>query len=257
MKGKSRSYAKQSRVKMRQNTFQDFLARNKEANFSSTKIDPDEYFKETICSKMGIDLNWLQEKDTNKRFRINMIERIRQSEVKSLKAKHIMTDFLATKRRDKSGIVLATGEKELEDGVRNDMFLKVVRLRNQVMARKSKSVSRTHYIAKAKDAKPDNSAKELYSATAHCRKRETLYKKQLASTAENLQRDIARLERSLGAIRSGHLPIRKRMLSLKGSVKEHRRERSLVKSILSKARGIDIESLNQTENNVYDSPYNH
>eukprot|EP00826_Nyctotherus_ovalis_P016463 TRINITY_DN14765_c0_g2_i1.p2 TRINITY_DN14765_c0_g2~~TRINITY_DN14765_c0_g2_i1.p2 ORF type:complete len:145 (-),score=29.75 TRINITY_DN14765_c0_g2_i1:14-448(-) len=138
----------------------------------------------------------------------------------------------------------------------SDIFLKVARLRNQVIARKSKSASRTHYTAKTKDIKPDNPAKEFYNTTAHTRKRETLYKKQLASTAENLQRDIARLERSLGVIRSRYLPIRKRVVPLKGSVKEHRREKSLVKSILSKARGINIESLNQTENNIYGSPYN-
>ena len=259
MRSKSRSYIKRNKTRIRQSSFQDFLTKNKETSFNNAKIDPDEYFKEIICSRMGIDINWLQEKDANKRFRINMIEKIQQSEIKSLKAKHIMTDFLNTKRRDKSGIVLATGEKEIENTVRNDIFLKAIRLRSQVITRKNKSMSRTHYNIKSKNitndyTAADNSVKELYGGILKDRKKETFSRRQLASTAENLQRDIAKLENAISGIRSGYLPTRKRVQSLKSPSREHRRERSLVKSILAKARevkGINIERFNHIEGSPY------
>ncbi len=64
-------------------------------------LNPDQYFKTRICGDMQIDTHWLEETDPRKRFRQDMIQNIVSSERNSNKSVKILREFLMIKRRDR------------------------------------------------------------------------------------------------------------------------------------------------------------
>ncbi len=210
-------------------------------------LNPDEYFQTKICENMGIDMSWLQETDTRRRFRQNVIQRIHRSEKKSVRAAQIMRDFLATKRRDHLNLTTVEKDpKELEAWTRDEVFFHVYKLRSQILAQRGQIAagpkdSKTDPGRARSQSRVDSRASPRKMSLAGHRTRtqtqtRTEYQRRLATTAEVIQKDISKLERTLEEERPrtrAEIAIR---IKRKQSALRTANNQDLANSILARAR---------------------
>jgi len=198
------------------------------------EMSADEYFKRKICRNMGIDLDWLHEKDTDERFRINEIKKVKQSETQSIKAKKIMTEFLAIKKRDNREDKARESKKELEHFVKADIFLKMIKMRSQVLpgikkVDKNISIKTNRTIITRKVSQSTMNKGNLSQRV----KNENM--KAISAAAVNLQKDIQEIENSFKASKRNSRSNYRRLNRLKSTGPDGNNKK-LVDSILLKAK---------------------
>lgn len=209
-------------------------AENEEAdNFRMKEMSADEYFKRKICKNMGIDLDWLQEKDPLLRFRINEIKKVKQSEVQSIKAKKIMTEFLAIKKRDNRADKISANNKELEGFAKADIFLEMIKVRSQVFP----EIRRADRSSETRSGRANRKASQSARSKGNFSQRVNDGNiKAISSVAVNLQKEIQEIEGRFKASKKSCQPNRRRLSTLKTMGASDRTNKSLANSILSRAK---------------------
>ena len=168
-------------------------------------MEPDGYFKHRICYHLGIDMEWLNERNSKKMFGMDKIELIKQEELKSLKAKKIMVDFLEGKKQNISRRELQS-KKDTEHIARNEIFMKAIKLRNQILPRtvKRESAVRLNRNSSTRNTTYTNPAhkhiqKPIKKRCFKTEKRAAKlpnYEKSIATVADKLQKNIKEIESS-------------------------------------------------------------
>eukprot|EP00826_Nyctotherus_ovalis_P010257 TRINITY_DN12722_c0_g2_i1.p1 TRINITY_DN12722_c0_g2~~TRINITY_DN12722_c0_g2_i1.p1 ORF type:complete len:330 (+),score=87.88 TRINITY_DN12722_c0_g2_i1:960-1949(+) len=202
-------------------------------NFRMKEMSADEYFKRKICRNMGIDLDWLQEKDAEERFRINEIKKVKQAEVQSIKAKKIMTEFLAIKKRDNRVDKISANNKELEGFAKADIFLEMIKIRSQVFP----EIKRVDKSSEIRSGRTNGKASQTTKSKGNFSQRVNDGNiKAISSVAVNLQKEIQKIEGMFKASKRSCQPNRRRLSTLKTMGTSDRANKSLANSILSRAR---------------------
>lgn len=227
-------------------------------------LNPDEYFRMRICGDLQIDGAWLNETDPRKRFRQDLIENIVANEKNSNKSMKILREFLMVKRRDRT---LKEGPdkdpKDMQKQAYYEVGYKMYSLQHTIRPNTSNEVTRkkvkpqmfhrsivcrnaSQYSTFITSPQSTASAPRLkLSSVAMSEspaKKEQERKKMMTTVAEELQRDICKLEKTVAKKKCWiDLASSKQSLTKRKEKKVEREEASathdnLAKSIVRRAK---------------------